>query len=65
MRLLSPSIRRRRADEAERSNKSFTFGFEHRKNIARIALSPQGTLLLTVDEGVLSCSRSSLWFIPD
>ncbi|KAL7275789.1 U3 snoRNP protein [Rhizina undulata] len=32
------------------SNKSFTFGFEHRKNIARIALSPQGTLLLSVDE---------------
>ncbi|CCX09741.1 Similar to Periodic tryptophan protein 2 homolog; acc. no. Q9C270 [Pyronema omphalodes CBS 100304] len=32
------------------NNKSFTFGFEHRKNIARIALSPQGTLLLSVDE---------------
>lgn len=35
-----------------RSNKSFTFNFEHRKNIARIALSPQGTLLLSVDEGL-------------
>ncbi|KAG0637239.1 WD40-repeat-containing domain protein [Tuber brumale] len=32
------------------SNKSFTFSFEHRKNIARIALSPQGTLLLSIDE---------------
>lgn len=38
------------ADAITLSNKSFTFGFEHRKNIARIALSPQGTLLLTVDE---------------
>ncbi|RPA76851.1 WD40 repeat-like protein [Ascobolus immersus RN42] len=32
------------------NNKSFTFDFEHRKNIARLALSPQATLLLTVDE---------------
>ncbi|KAI5852995.1 WD40-repeat-containing domain protein [Morchella snyderi] len=32
------------------NNKSFTFSFEHRHNIARLALSPQGTLLLTVDE---------------
>ncbi|KAF8476904.1 quinon protein alcohol dehydrogenase-like superfamily [Kalaharituber pfeilii] len=32
------------------NNKSFTFTFEHRKNIARIALSPQATLLLSVDE---------------
>lgn len=40
------------ADFWVRSNKSFTFDFEHRKNIARIALSPQGTLLLSVDEGL-------------
>ncbi|EPS37707.1 hypothetical protein H072_8584 [Dactylellina haptotyla CBS 200.50] len=32
------------------NNKSFTFSFAHRKNVARIALSPQGTLLLSVDE---------------
>ncbi|RPB26948.1 WD40 repeat-like protein [Terfezia boudieri ATCC MYA-4762] len=32
------------------NNKSFTFTFEHRKNIARIALNPQATLLLSVDE---------------
>ena len=31
-------------------NKSFTFPFSHRKNIARIGLSPQGNLLLSVDE---------------
>lgn len=32
------------------SNKSYTFPFAHRKNIARIGLSPQGNLLLSVDE---------------
>lgn len=31
-------------------NKSFTFPFAHRKNIARIGLTPQGNLLLSVDE---------------
>ncbi|KAK6453871.1 WD40-repeat-containing domain protein [Scheffersomyces xylosifermentans] len=31
-------------------NRSFTFSYEHRKNIARIALNKQGTLLLSVDE---------------
>ncbi|SPN97215.1 probable periodic tryptophan protein PWP2 [Cephalotrichum gorgonifer] len=31
-------------------NKSFTFPFAHRKNIARLGLSPQGNLLLSVDE---------------
>lgn len=31
-------------------NKSFTFSYEHRKNIARIALNKQGTLLLSVDD---------------
>lgn len=31
------------------SNKSFTFAYEHRKNISRIALNPQATLLLSVD----------------
>lgn len=32
------------------SSKSFTFNYEHRKNVARIALNKQGTLLLSVDE---------------
>ncbi|KAK9239150.1 WD40-repeat-containing domain protein [Lipomyces kononenkoae] len=31
------------------NNKSFTFSYEHRKNISRIALNPQATLLLSVD----------------
>lgn len=31
------------------NNKSFTFNYEHRKNIARIALNTQETLMLTVD----------------
>lgn len=31
-------------------NKSFTFNYEHRKNIAAIALNPQGTLMISVDE---------------
>ncbi|WBW72784.1 U3 snoRNP-associated protein Utp1 [Schizosaccharomyces osmophilus] len=33
-----------------KENKSFTFPFENKKNISRIALSPQATLLLSVDE---------------
>ncbi|KAJ9099409.1 U3 snoRNP protein [Naganishia cerealis] len=32
------------------NNKSFTFDYEHRKNIARIALNKNGTLLFSVDE---------------
>ncbi|KAF9068823.1 WD40-repeat-containing domain protein [Rhodocollybia butyracea] len=32
------------------NNKSFTFAFENRKNIARIALSPDGNVLISVDE---------------
>lgn len=31
------------------NNKSFTFNYQHRKNIARIALNKQSTLMLTVD----------------
>ncbi|CAN6673775.1 periodic tryptophan protein 2 [Trichomonascus vanleenenianus] len=31
------------------NNKSFTFAYEHRKNIARIALNPQATLMLSID----------------
>ena len=31
-------------------NKAFTFSYEHRKNIATIALNPQGTLMMSVDE---------------
>lgn len=33
------------------SNKSMTLPFEMRKNIMTIALSPQATILITVDEG--------------
>jgi len=32
------------------SNKSYTLPFSHRKNIARLGLTPQGNLLLSVDE---------------
>ncbi|KAK9459185.1 WD40-repeat-containing domain protein [Lipomyces oligophaga] len=32
------------------NNKSFTFSYEHRKNISQIALNPQATLLLSVDD---------------
>ncbi|KAF4618632.1 hypothetical protein D9613_010107 [Agrocybe pediades] len=32
------------------NNKSFTFAFENRKNISRIALSPDGNVLISVDE---------------
>lgn len=31
-------------------NKSYTLPFSHRKNIARIGLTPQGNLLLSIDE---------------
>ena len=33
------------------SNKSFRFPFENRKNIAAIALSPDGNVHISVDEG--------------
>ena len=33
------------------SNKSFTFAFENRKNISSIALSRDGNILVSVDEG--------------
>lgn len=32
------------------NNRSFTFSYQHRKNIARIALNRQGTLMISVDE---------------
>lgn len=32
------------------SNKSYTLPFAHRKNISRIGLTPQGNLLLSIDE---------------
>lgn len=32
------------------NSKSFTFTYQHRKNIARIAINKQGTLLISVDE---------------
>lgn len=31
-------------------NKSFTFNYEHRKNITAMTLNPQGSLLITIDE---------------
>ncbi|KAI0346477.1 WD40 repeat-like protein [Trametopsis cervina] len=34
------------------NNKSYTFPFENRKNIASIALSPDSNVLISVDEGV-------------
>lgn len=36
------------------SNKSFTFPFQNRKNIAALALSPNGNILITVDEGAVT-----------
>jgi hypothetical protein len=36
------------------SNKSFTFPFQNRKNIATIALSPNGNILISVDEGAVN-----------
>jgi hypothetical protein len=39
------------------SNKSYTFPFENRKNIAGIALSPDANVLVTVDEGVFNSYR--------
>lgn len=48
-RLLSPVGNRVTCFDLVKS-KSFTFNYEHRKNIARIALNKQNTLLLTVDE---------------
>lgn len=38
------------------NNKSRTLSIEHRKNIARIALSPNGNLLLTIDTGRCRCN---------
>jgi periodic tryptophan protein 2 len=35
------------------SNKSYTFPFQSRKNIAAIALSPNGNILICVDEGAV------------
>lgn len=32
------------------SNKSYTLPYSHRRNISRIALNPQGNLLLSIDE---------------
>ncbi|ODV78183.1 periodic tryptophan protein [Suhomyces tanzawaensis NRRL Y-17324] len=32
------------------NNRSFTYNYEHRRNIVRIALNRQGTLMITVDE---------------
>lgn len=40
----------RRLADHDGSNKSYTLPFAHRTNIARIGLTPQGNLLLTIDE---------------
>ena len=45
------------------SNKSRTFAFENRKNIAAIALSPDASVLLSVDEGEFSVLKAL--FNPD
>jgi hypothetical protein len=33
------------------SNKSRTLSFENRKNVARVALSPDSTVMISIDEG--------------
>lgn len=43
-----------------RSNKSHTFPFENRKNIAAIALNSTATILISVDEGKLDPTPSYL-----
>lgn len=51
MPLLSSRIAlRQSADKCSHSNESYTLPFAHRKNITRIGLTPQGNLLLTIDE---------------
>lgn len=40
------------------SNTSCTLPFEMRKNIDQMALSPNGTLLVTVDKGIV---MDDLW----
>ena len=44
------SVRAARLISSSFSNKSYTLPFSHRKNIARLGLTPQGNLLLSVDE---------------
>ncbi|KAI9753229.1 MAG: hypothetical protein M1815_006294 [Lichina confinis] len=44
------------------NNKSYTLPAAHRKAIARIALNPQGNLLLSVDDEVLEFSPSGRYF---
>jgi hypothetical protein len=39
--------------KADSSNKSRTLAFENRKNVAAIALSPDGQVLISIDEGEL------------
>ena len=47
------------------SNKSSTFAFENRKNISVLALSPDGNVLISVDEGTCFSSASAYWFLND
>ena len=42
---------------AQCSNRSSTFPFENRKNIYRFAISPNGLLMITVDEGDSQSNR--------
>ncbi|KAI0289387.1 WD repeat protein [Russula brevipes] len=41
------------------NNKSFTFSFQNRKNISAIALSPNGNILISVDEGEVNAREGS------
>lgn len=42
------------------SNKSWTLPFGNHKNIARICLSPDGRIIITVDDGKYGDLRNSL-----
>jgi hypothetical protein len=46
----------------KRSHISTTLNIENRKNISRIALSPSGALLISVDEGTLRFMQLSSTF---
>ena len=46
----TPSSTRTNFVLSDSSNKSLTFAFENRKNISVIALSPDGNVLVSVDE---------------
>jgi periodic tryptophan protein 2 len=45
------SLQHTNLTSARASNKSHTFAFENRKNVATIALNPNGTVLISIDDG--------------